>query len=52
MIKLIQQIYGIYPNPHTGFLLVNQKRTCFFIFHLQIKALGSYAPSIFGDIPQ
>ncbi len=25
MIKLIQQIYGIYLNPHTGFLLVNRE---------------------------
>ena len=44
MIKLIQQIYGIYPNPHTGVFRVSQflYHLSFMIYHLaQRKAFSS-----------
>ena len=41
MIKLIQQIYGIYPNPHSGFYWRTQKELAFYIFTYRLKLLGA-----------
>ena len=64
MIKLIQQIYGIYLNPHTGFYWWTKKTSknicyilaCFYLCFFQI-VLGSFAPStilmkFLGALPQ